>query len=482
MIIRRNTRAMAAVFCAFVSTGVARAAAATYPPDEVERGRYLAIAADCAACHTRPQGGAAFAGGYAIGSPLGAIYSSNITPSLTAGIGSYTEPQFAAALRQGIRADGSHLYPAMPYTAYAGLTDGDVEALFAFFRQGVAAVDVKPPETQLPVPFNVRASMIPWNALFLKDARFKPDPARDGPWNRGAYLVTVLGHCTTCHTPRGVLMDEDTGRAFAGGPVGPWHAPNITSDKVSGIGGWNHHEIVQYLKTGAVAGKGEAAGGMAEAVTNSLQYLSPQDLDAIADYLQTVPPLHEAKDTQPAFSYGKPAVFEAALRGVAVDQGPEGKALAAAALFSGHCASCHQPSGSGTGDQAFPALFHNTATGASQADNLVAAILYGVDRDAGGRHVFMPGFGSLSYVQPLTDDQIVSIGNFVLKTFGNPDAEVTAADVANARKGGQRSSLIVLAEVGLPVAVLIVIVLLGALIWRIFRRRRGAKVPVTARS
>jgi mono/diheme cytochrome c family protein len=481
MIIRPSTLIMAVLLCAFASVGALRAASVTYPPEVVERGRYLAIAGDCAACHTRPQGGAAFAGGYAIESPLGKIYSSNITPSLTVGIGSYTEPQFAAALRQGVRADGSHLYPAMPYTAYAGLTDGDVEALFAYFRQSVAPVDIKPPDTNLPFPFNVRASMIAWNALFLHDARFKPNPDRDEPWNRGAYLVTVLGHCTSCHSPRGVLMGEDTSRAFAGGPVGPWYAPNITSDKVSGIGGWSHQDIVQYLKTGAVMGKGEAAGGMAEAVTNSLQYLLPGDLDAIAQYLQTIPPLNNVKDTQPAFSYGKPAVFEASLRGVAIDQGPDGKALAAAALFSGHCASCHQPTGAGTGDHVFPALFHNSATGASQADNLVAAILYGVDRDVGGRHVFMPGFGSLSYVQPLTDGQIASISNYVLQTFGNPSIEVTAADVEIARKGGVRSPLTMLADIGISVIGIAIVVLLGTLIRQIYRRRGVPLGPVTSR-
>ena len=186
----------------------------------------------------------------------------------------------------GMRADGRHLYPAMPYAAYTKLSDGDVAALYAYFMKGVKPVEARAPATRLPFPFNLRWTMGVWNALFFHDGRFHADRARSAAWNRGAYLAEALEHCSDCHTPRNVLMGRETGRAYAGGPIGSWYAPNITSDAVSGVGGWSHAELVQYLRSGVVHGKRQAAGGMAEAVANSLQHLSDQDLSAIATYIK----------------------------------------------------------------------------------------------------------------------------------------------------------------------------------------------------
>ncbi len=233
--------------------------------DLVAKGRYLATAADCAACHTAPNGGAPFAGGYGIESPLGTIFSTNITPSKTAGIGNYSEEDFARAVREGVAKDGSHLYPAMPYTAYAKISDDDMKALYAYFMHEVKPNDAQPEKTALPFPFSIRMSMAFWNLLFLDNTRFKPDAAKSADWNRGAYLAEALEHCSTCHTPRNELMAEEGDKALSGSAVGSWYAPNITSDKVSGIGGWSDAELVEYLRTGHVAGKAQAAGPMAEA-------------------------------------------------------------------------------------------------------------------------------------------------------------------------------------------------------------------------
>jgi mono/diheme cytochrome c family protein len=439
-------------------------AADRFSPDLVEQGRYLATAGDCAACHTKPDGGQPYAGGYAIDSPLGAIYASNITPS-AAGIGGYSEGQFAKAVRQGIRADGAHLYPAMPYTAYAQLSDADVHALYAYFMQGVAPVEAKAEQTKLPFPFNLRFSMAFWNGLFLKDKRFQADPAHDAQWNRGAYLVNALEHCSSCHSPRGLLMQEKTSKAFSGGAVGPWYAPNITSDPISGIGGWSRQELVAYMRSGAVQGKNQAAGGMAEAVEHSLQHLTSSDLEAMAVYLKTVPAVRDRNEDKPAFSHGAPANFEPDLRGVPAGSPPDG-----AALYSAYCASCHGVSGAGSKDQAYPSLFHNTATGATRPDNLVATILNGVDRKVGERHVFMPRFDQTSYVQPLSDAQIAALGSYVFKTFGNPKVSVSARDVALARQGGPPSFLGQAAKLIVPGGAALLVVL--ALTWLALRRRR----------
>ena len=445
----------------------------------IERGRYLAVTGDCTACHTMPGGGKPFAGGYDIMSPMGAIVATNITPSKVAGIGGYTEAQFARALRQGIRADGTHLYPAMPYTSYARMTDADVHELYVYFMNGVAPVDETPAQTKLPFPFNIRLLMIGWNMLFLDDRPFTLDTARSAAWNRGAYLTNVMEHCGSCHTPRNLLMAEISGKAYAGGPVGTWYAPNITSDPVSGIGGWSDSELIQYLRTGVAHGKGQAAGGMAEAVRESLQFLTRDDLTAIATYLKSIPPLRDSGDTQPAYTYGQPANFEPGLRGKA-KQNSGAPIEGGEPLFSGYCARCHQPTGSGTPNQSYPALFHNTATGGNNADNMISAILFGVDRDVGGDHVFMPRFDEISFVQSLSDEQIARIGTFVARQFGNPNLHVTAADVARVRAGGPTSPLALLANYAVPALVVFAAAMI-ALVTLILRRQRRQPIATATR-
>ena len=456
--------------------GVPAAASASSGQDaRLERGRYLAIAADCMACHTAASG-KPYAGGYAIDSPLGTIYATNITPSTKGGIGHYTEAEFARALRQGVRADGSHLYPAMPYTSYALLSDADVGDLYHYFMHAVQPVDEPARQTRLPFPFNIRLSMMGWNALFLDNKRFVPDAGKSAQINRGAYLSEGLAHCSACHTPRNMLMAEVGSQKLAGADLGSWHAPNITSDKISGIGGWSDAEIAAYLKTGHVEGKGQAAGGMAEAIQNSLQFLRDDDVAAIVAYLRTVPPVRAAGQQKAAYSYGSAVSDESGLRGMA--SSTEHQSLnSGAVLFSGYCASCHSASGAGSTGQAYPALFNNTATGGNTPANLVSAILFGVERKIGkeGEEVeaFMPRFDQRSYVQSLTDDQIASIANYVLKQYGNPSVNVTPAYVAQARSGGEKPVLARLPHFIVPAGVAGLLVLIALLIW--WRSRRPGK-------
>ena len=458
----RRAAALLMVVLGLASESGAVAAATAFAPEIVERGRYLAIAADCEACHTAP-GGEPFAGGYALASPVGPIYSSNITPSKEYGIGGYSEAQFARALREGVRADRAHLYPAMPYASYTALSDVDVHAIYAYFMQAVAPVEHAAPATELAFPFNVRPAIAVWNALFVNDARFADDPARSARVNRGAYLVGALEHCGECHTPRGPFMQSRYADALGGGRVGEWLAPDITSDPVRGIGNWRPDEIVAYLKTGRLDRKARAAGGMAEAVTHSLSRLSDDDLQAIAAYLLTVRPVEHSTTSRSAVGWGRPVSNEASLRGAAAPA--EG-----AYLYSGLCASCHEATGRGSPDQLVPSLFHNSTVGAERPDNLIAVLLNGIDREAGGHRVSMPGFGDASYVQPLTDAQVAAVANHVRATYGPGTPLVTEADVATSRQGGPSSPLPLLARPGLAVAVLIVLALLGVR-WQRARRR-----------
>ncbi|TWF58397.1 mono/diheme cytochrome c family protein [Neorhizobium alkalisoli] len=466
-------------FAAIVASGLfaltESSFAQTASAELIEKGRMVATGSDCMACHTVPHTGQPFAGGYGIISPLGTIYSTNITPSKTAGIGNYSEADFSRAVRQGIRKDGGHLYPAMPYNAYAEMTDADINALYTYFMNGVKPVDAEPKDyTALPFPFNLRFSMAFWNILYANKTPFKPDPAKSDDLNRGAYIAGALGHCASCHTPRGPLMGADSGANLAGGFVGPWYAPNITSDPVSGIGGWSEDELVQYFRTGHADGKNQAAGGMAEAVQNSLQFLPDSDLLALARYLKTVRAVRDPADKRPAHEFGTTESDEANIRGMFASNEHDSLRNGGAELYSGYCASCHQPNGAGSENQAYPSLFHNTATGASRPANLVAAILYGVERKTGEHDVLMPSFGEKSYVMPLNDQQVADISNYVLTKFGNPEAKVTPADVAVARKGGPVPLLAKAQPFILPamiIAALVVLILAGVLFF-VTRRER----------
>ena len=270
-----------------------------------------------------------------------------------------------------------------------------------------------------------------------------------------------------------------TPAALGGGPVGPWYAPNISSDPVAGIGGWSEDELVQYLRTGRVAGKVQAGGMMAEAVENSFQHMPETDLRAIAAYLKSTAPVgpESAADSKrpagTAYDQGRAASDEARRRGLD-SQTATASLKSGAALFSGYCASCHQSSGAGSANQAYPSLFHNTATGAGTAANLVATILYGIDRNVGDQHVLMPRFDQKSYVNPLTNQQVADISNYVLASYGNPDLRVTPADVQQSRDGGPVPLLAKAQPYLVPggVAVLVVLLLL-LLAWRRVCRRRS---------
>ena len=436
--------------------------------EQIKRGEYLATAGDCIACHSA-KGGQPFAGGLQIATPLGQIVSTNITPSVSAGIGSYSFEQFRDAVQRGVRADGQHLYPAMPYTAYALLTEDDLKALYAFFMQGVPAVDRKPEQASLPFPFNIRASMAVWNLLFLDGKPFVPDSSKSAEWNRGAYLALGLAHCTACHTPRNALMAEDQGHAFGGADLGTWYAPNISSDPVSGIGSWSEAEIAQYLRTGRVDGKAQAGGMMAEAIDNSLSKLTEQDRHALAVYLKSVPAQHDAADTQAATSWGQPTLVADSVRG-----GPlvrDTSKFDGAQLYDANCASCHQARGQGSQNwngASLPALYHNSALGHRNSNNLVMAILQGVERKEGGPEVLMPAFA-----HKLSDEQVVTLSNYLLHTFGTPAAKVTLEQVKDLRAGGAPSPLLSLARIGIA-AGLIFIVLFSILLTRRKKHSKGS--------
>lgn len=427
------------VVCISVSYTIPMPARAEEQSDAIDRGRYLAIAADCGACHTYGRQGQPFAGGYPMTSPFGIIYSSNITPSKAHGIGNYTQQQFAVAVREGIKSDGTRLYPAMPYTSYAGLTDQDVADLYAYFMHGVQPADLAAPETQLAFPFSIRATLAIWNQLNLR--KVSPDITKgaldeDGIIERGRYLVDTLAHCGECHTPRNWTDGLAQDFYLRGAEIGPWHAPNLTPDPLSGLGSWSDQDLKSYLKTG-ISKKGRAAGPMAEAIEHSLQYLRDEDIDAITAYLHQLAPM---PDPFPASRSEK--IVGRTLGAVLETPRHEKTTITTisdgALLYRSTCASCHQPHGNGTSDGFYPAFSGSSSLQPANQANLIATILYGVDRTVGGREILMPNFGSHSLVQSLTDPQVASLATYIVNQFGNGAATFTTADVATIRAAGKQ--------------------------------------------
>lgn len=442
--------------------------------DLVRQGAYIARAADCMACHTNP-GGKSYGGGYVISSPLGDIIATNISPSRQYGIGNWTETQFSRAVREGIAPEG-HLYPAMPYTAYSGISDADIHALYLYFTKGTKPVDL-PPErhTALPFPFNQRWLMAGWNLLYLTGKPMSAATTAAGGTQRGEYLVKVLAHCSTCHTPRNIGMSEDQSRFLAGADLGGWHAPNLTSDAISGLGGWSDDELKSYLRDGAAHGKSQAAGGMAEAVEHSLRHLTDADLDAIVQYLRTVKPVRNPNQSRPGFSVttGKPV--DLAVLDAPINRSPDALANASsingAELYTGACASCHQLNGQGTHDQFYPSLTSNTAVGGPTAQNLVMAILKGVNRATNNGTVTMPAFE-----KQLNDAQVASVANYVLQRFGNDAIHVNAADVTLLKEGGAKPFLVRYAQIAAigGVSIMAVLVFVSLIVF-LYKKRNSSK-------
>ncbi len=396
---------------------------ATMPtsPSTVQRGEYLARAADCAACHTAGSG-KAYAGGLGFDLPMGRIYATNITPDRGTGIGGWTDAQFVRAVRHGVGREGQELYPAFPYTAYTLMSTEDALAIKDYLFT-VAPVQYTPPATRLGFPYNQRYLMRAWKLLFMPSGPLRPDPARPADWNRGAYLVEALGHCAECHTPRNRLFALDSNRAFTGAVTAGWKAYNLTSDPVAGIGAWSPEQIADYLSNGHAQGRGSAAGSMAEAVEYSLRFLSHEDIGAMVSFLRAIPPQRQpgdvAVDKHPAATLASSAF--------APPPDEVGAESLGIAVFQGACASCHAWNGEGL-QHPHAALLGSQTVSDVHGTNLIQVILHGSRMRTNGGDVFMPAFGSA-----YSDAEIAAVSNYVIGHFGGKQSELSPADIAAAR-------------------------------------------------
>jgi mono/diheme cytochrome c family protein len=382
----------------------------------VERGAYLARAADCMVCHTT-QGGKEYAGGLGFKLPFGTLYSTNITPDKETGIGNYSDQDFLNALHLGTRRDGARLYPAMPYTSYTYITDADGLAIKAYLFS-LAPVRAAPPNNTLTFPFNQRWAMAFWSALFNPDTRFEPDTSKSPDWNRGAYLAEALAHCGECHTPRNLAFALNNRRKFGGALTAGWRAFNISSDKATGLGSWSDDEIFSYLSTGHAAGRGTASGPMGEAVDQSFSRLAPEDIRAMVAYLRTVPAVASAD--LPATT-APPAPASHKDGGGTPD--PRGKIV-----FQGACVSCHGWTGESSLSP-FATLTGAWAVNDPSAINVAQIVISGTRRHTPPDAVSMPAFGSA-----YSDVEIAAVANYVTARFGSKPSRITAQDVAELRK------------------------------------------------
>ena len=380
--------------------------------DTVKRGEYLARAGDCIACHTKP-GDKLFSGGRPMPTPFGTLYSPNITPDNETGIGQWSADEFYSMMHTGRSRDGALLYPAMPFGAYTKVTRADSDAIFAYLKS-VSPVRQPNRPHELRFPYNNRQLLIGWRTLYFHEGEYQPDPTRSVEWNRGAYLVDGLGHCSMCHTAINALGGSSESTAFEGGliPMQDWYAPSLTSNKEAGLGDWSISDIADLLQKG-VSRRGAVYGPMADVVYDSLQYLSDDDVRAMAVYLKSLPQHGGATSS----SNGNVSREE---RGLLFTLG--GK------IYQAQCASCHGKSGEGKLPD-FPPLANNQSIQMTSAVNPIRMVLNGGYAPGTARNP-MP-YGMPPFAQSLTDDEVAAVVTYIRTAWGNRGAPVSAKE-ANA--------------------------------------------------
>jgi mono/diheme cytochrome c family protein len=410
---RSQLRSLASKLVALLIVPCAALPVGATEPDQsqIERGKYLAAAGDCVSCHTRPDG-PAFAGGRALVTPFGTIYSTNITPDEETGIGGWTSDDLRRAMHEGLDPKGRPLFPAFPYTAFTKVSDADVDDIYAYLHS-------LKPERSAPrkndLLLRLRWPIMLWNRSFFRPGRFTADPAKSAEWNRGAYLVEGLGHCSACHSPRNFSMAEVAARAYEGGAIlddvahgklRRWSAVNLTGAK-QGLAAWSLSNLHSYLGTGFSPRAG-AFGPMNEVIVNSLAKMTPDDLDAMAVYIKSLP---ARGDTEKAV--------------IATDAVEAG-----AAIYKDRCEKCHLASGRG-GLFTAPPLAGSAIVQSDDPASLINIILYGPDTP---KEISLGQWETMKpYLDILDDAQIASVVNYIRGSWGNYGRQVKAAEVAQQR-------------------------------------------------
>jgi mono/diheme cytochrome c family protein len=395
--------------------------------DTIARGAYLARLGDCAACHS-VTGKPAYSGGLRMAIPIGAIYTSNITPDSKNGIGRMSLDDFDRALRFGV-AEGHSLYPAMPFTSYYNTRPDDVAALYTYFKYGVAPAAVPNRPNDILFPLSMRWPLTFWRWFFAPTPKpFVASAGTDSQLSQGAYFVEGLGHCGECHTPRAVAMQMKATTPAAGSTylsgavIEDYFAPSLRNGGPGTLGAWSEEELAQFLETGANT-QGIAFGSMSDVIIHSTQYMTPADALATAKYLKAL----RNKDEEPAarFTYDT-------LEHIVLKNGDASKP--GAMIYLNNCAACHRPDGVGY-EQVFPRLAGNPVVQAGNPQSLVSIVLEGSQTPRTARtpaQFTMPRFA-----WRLSDQDVADVVNFIRTSWGNRAPLVSSSDVAKTRKSLQ---------------------------------------------
>ena len=380
-------------------------------PEQVRRGEYLARAGNCIGCHTA-RGGAAYAGGLGIGTPFGTVYSTNLTPDPRTGIGTWATAHFWRAMHNGRSKDGRLLYPAFPYPEFTQITREDSDAIFAFLMS-LRPVEQPRRAPQLRFPYNSQAALAIWRALFFEPGTFEPDRTKSAEWNRGAYLLRGLGHCVACHGGRNVFGATSEKLELRGGviPMQDWYAPSLLSATEAGVAEWGPEDIVDLLKKG-LSRRGSVMGPMAEVVFRSTQYLTHEDLRALAVFLKSLPQANaeRATTTRVAAEAEQADGFD---------------------IYKQHCATCHGETGEGTAS-AYPPLAGNRAVVMDIPINVIRAVLAGGYLPATGGNPRPYGMPPFAHV--LNDSEIAAVVSYIRSAWGNSAPPVSQLQVMQHRK------------------------------------------------
>jgi mono/diheme cytochrome c family protein len=380
---------------------------------KVSRGEYLARAGDCVACHSAPEG-KLFAGGRAMPTPFGTLYTTNITPDHDTGIGKWSSDDFYATMHTGRFPDGGLVYPAMPFASYSKITRADSDLIYAYLRS-IKPVHQENRPHDLRFPYNNRSLILGWRTLYFTEGEYQQDTTKSQDWNRGAYLVEGLGHCGMCHTPINALGGSSEADAFKGGliPMQNWYAPSLTSNKEAGLGGWSIKDISDLLKTG-ISARGVVYGPMAEVVYNSLQYMSDADINAMSVYLKSI-----ARDNGPGEATSSVPSSETSLL---ISLGSN--------VYKARCASCHGVQGEGKPPN-YPPLAGNQSIQMESAVNAIRMVLNG-GYPPGTSSNPMP-YGMPPFAGSLSDNEVAAVVSFIRTSWGNTGTAVTASDANQLR-------------------------------------------------
>ena len=403
----------------FDQTDVTQSASA----ELVQRGEYVARQADCVACHSIPKG-TPFSGGLEMGTPLGSIFATNVTPDKETGIGNYTLADFDRAVRHGVTPDGRRLYPAMPYPSYVKMNDEDIRALYAFFMNGVVPVNQPNKPTEIEWPMNMRWPLALWNAVFTESGTYVQKSSQDEVWNQGAYLVQAAGHCGSCHTPRSITMsekalDESSPLYLSGALLDGWYAPSLRQDHNTGLGRWSEDDIFQFLKNGRNR-HAVVFGSMSEAYNNSLAFMTDGDLHAIGRYLKSLPG-DPVRDGQP-WQYPATAVPVSLA---------DRKNVAGAQTFASKCGFCHGVDGRGQ-NQWIPPLAGAASSLAKENASQINTTLNGSARVVSNG--VPDSYRMPSFREQLSDQEIADVLSYIRTSWGNHGGQVSMGEVKELRQ------------------------------------------------